>query len=117
MTPEEFLEGTAIGAAVLATVREVLAGRGVEERTTRSQVAFRRRRGFAFLWRPGMYLRRPGAELVLSIALDHELDSTRFKEVAHPSPRVWQHHLELSSAADLDDEVRSWLLEACEAAA
>ena len=117
MTPEEFLAPTTIGLATLARVRAVLAPYGdVEERTTRSQVAFRRRRGFAFLWRPGLYLRRPTAEVVLSIALDHELDSPRLKEVAHPSPRVWQHHLELHTPDDLDDEVAAWLVEACEAA-
>ena len=41
----------------------------VEVRTTKSQVAFRGRRAFAWLWRPGQYLAHPDAEIVLSLAL------------------------------------------------
>lgn len=89
---------------------------GVTVRTSKSQVAFRRRRGFAYLWLPGMYLAKPSAEVVLSIALDRELASGRFKEVVHPSPRVWMHHLEIRSLDDLDDEVSGWLRSAYDAA-
>jgi hypothetical protein len=53
---------------------------------------------------------------VLSIALDRELSSSRFKQVVHPSPRIWLHHLELRSLDDLDDEVQSWLRAAYDAA-
>jgi hypothetical protein len=59
-----------------------------------------------------MYLRAPQAEVVLSIAMDRELTSPRFKEVAHPSPRTWQHHLEIRDVADVDDEIKAWLREA-----
>ena len=54
--------------------------------------------------------------LVLSVALDRELTSPRFKEVAHPAPRIWQHHLEVSDVADVDEEVRGWLRTAYDAA-
>jgi hypothetical protein len=49
---------------------------------------------------------------VLSIALSHEVASPRFKSVAHPTPKVWMHHLELSTVAQIDGEVRAWLAEA-----
>jgi hypothetical protein len=88
----------------------------VEVRTSKSQVAFRRRRGFAYVWLPGRYLAKPPAEVVLSIAFDRLVDSPRFKEVAHPSPGIWMHHLELRSSADLDDEVEDWLRAAYQAA-
>jgi hypothetical protein len=58
----------------------------VEVRTSRSQVAFRRRRGFAVLWRPGRYLAHPGAEVVLSILLERRVASPRWKEVVQPAP-------------------------------
>lgn len=83
-------------------------------RTTKSQIAFRRRRGFAYLWPPVFGNR--GAEIVLSIALDRHDASPRFKEVAHPAPRVWMHHMEIHDLAQLDDEVTAWLREAFEAA-
>lgn len=117
MTPHEHLEGSDLGVAVFDAVEEALAGfDDVDVRTTKSQIAFRRKRGFAYLWLPGTYLTSPQAEVVLSIALDREVDSPRFKEVAHPSKGIWQHHLEITDVDDLDDEVLSWLHEAREAA-
>lgn len=113
MTPDEFLGDSVLGTRVFAAVEHALAEFGdVEVETTRSQIAFRRRRGFAYLWLPGMYLRAPQAEVVLSIAMDRKLTSPRFKEVVHPSPRTWQHHLEIRDVADVDDETKAWLREA-----
>ena len=112
-----FFAGSPLGLASCRAVGEALAGLGpVEVRVGRSQVAFRRRRGFAYLWRPDRWLRGPVAEVVLSIALERADPSPRWKQVAHPSPRIWMHHLELRSVDDVDDQVRTWLAEAYEAA-
>jgi hypothetical protein len=54
--------------------------------------------------------------VVLSIALGRRDDSPRWKEVAHPSPKHWIHHLEVRDLADIDDEVAGWLREAAERA-
>lgn len=54
---------------------------------------------------------------VLSVALPREVASPRFKEIAHPSPKVWMHHLELRRVEEVDDEVRGWLVAAYENAA
>lgn len=118
LTPEQFLAGSDLGLAALDRVRALLtdAFPDVTERTSRSQVAFRRRHGFAYLWRPGQYLRHPAAEVVLSLALPELVASPRFKEVAHPAPSTWMHHLELRSVADVDDEVAGWLRRAAGAA-
>jgi hypothetical protein len=83
-----------------------------EVRTTRTQVAFRRRRGFAYLWIPVDWARLPGVAVVLSVAMGRRVDSPRWKQVAHPAPAIWMHHLEVHSVDDLDDEVASWLAEA-----
>ncbi|MCU0483122.1 MAG: DUF5655 domain-containing protein [Chloroflexi bacterium] len=113
MEPEELFVGHPVGLAILARVRlEVEAIGPVTVRASRSQVAFRRVRGFAWLWRPGQYLARPGAEAVLSLALGRRDPSPRFKEVVHPSPRHWLHHLEVDAPEAIDDEVRAWLREA-----
>jgi hypothetical protein len=112
-TAEEFLAGQPLGLATLAWVRRVLAAEGpVTERLGRSQVAFRHRRGFAWLWLPGQYLTHPRADVVLSLGLGRPVESPRFKEVVHPSALRWMHHLELHSVTDLDDEVADWLREA-----
>jgi hypothetical protein len=117
MTPDELLAGSALGRSVFEAVHGILKSFGdVEVRTTKSQIAFRRRRGFAYVWLPGMYLDRPQAEVVLSVALDRELASPRFKEVAHPARGVWQHHLEIGDVTDVDGEVRDWLRAAYDSA-
>lgn len=102
--------------AILERVLELIDALGtVELRVGRSQIAFRRRRGFAYLWRPAQHLGH-GAPAVLSIALPRPDRTARWKEVARPSTRVWMHHLELSSPAELDAEVVDWLIEARDAA-
>ena len=88
-----------------------------EERTTRSQTAWRRRRPFAAVWRPSQYLRGDVAPLVLTIYLPFRDGSPRWKEVVEPAPGRFTHHLELRSAEDVDGEVLAWLRRAWEAAA
>lgn len=113
---EQFFADNPIGLAVHDRVVAVLDDLGSYEiGVSRSQVAFRRRRGFAYLWLPRRYVRR-GAEVVLSLALDREMPSPRWKEVAHPAASTWMHHLEVNAAAELDDEVAGWLAEAYRAA-
>jgi hypothetical protein len=117
MQPDEFFDGHPVAAAVFEKVRSVLDGLGpVQVRTSKSQVAFRRKRGFAYLWMPGQYLSKPDAEVVLSIALGRHDRSKRFKEVAHPAPGQWMHHLELDGPGDIDDQVAGWLREAADRA-
>ena len=114
---ERFFEGCPLGRDAYRTVLVFLRGLGeVEVRITKSQVAFRRRKGFAWLWLPGRWLRDPGADVVLSIALGEADPSPRFKQVVHPAPTVWMHHLELHALEDLDDEVEGWLGRAFERA-
>lgn len=91
-----------------AIARRVLALPGVEVRVTKSQVAFRARRSFAYAWVPGRYV-ASRVPVVLTIALPERLPSDRFKEVAHPSTSVWMHHLELRLVKDVDREVISWV--------
>jgi hypothetical protein len=93
------------------------AGLGPYElRVTKSQVAFRRRRAFAWAWMPGKYLRRPAAPLVLTVALTRWDASPRWKQVVEPAPGRFVHHLELYAREDLDGEVAAWLREAWQAA-
>ena len=121
MTPDidsvaDFFAGHPDGAAVAAAVIASVDAMGPHTiRVTRSQVAFRRRRGFAWLWRPGQYVRSE-VPAVLSVALPVRDGSSRWKEVVQPSPGRWMHHLELSSADEVDDDVHVWLRRAYDAA-
>jgi len=114
---DEFFAGHPEAEPIYDRVRVLVEAIGpCKTRVTRSQIAFRRRRGFAYLWLPGRWLRDPTSEVVLSIALRRHDPSPRFKQVAHPAERVWMHHLEVHRVEDLDDEVTRWLAEASEAA-
>lgn len=115
-TPEAFFAGDEVGLQVLARVQRALVPTypDLTVRVSKSQVAFRRRRGFAYLWVPGRYLRRPTAPVVLSLATPHRIASPRFKEVVRPGP--WMHHLELTAAAEVDEEVIGWLTAAADEA-
>jgi hypothetical protein len=110
----DLFDGFPAGLAIHDRVASAVDALGeVTSRTSRSQVAFRHGRGFAYVWRPGQYV-RSDVPAVLSIALPREVASPRFKEVVHPSPQVWMHHLELHDVSEVDDEVRAWLREAWE---
>ena len=112
--PEGFFAGHPDGLLLFAVVQDAVAAIGAAEvRVTKSQIAFRRRKGFAYVWRPKQYV-RSAFPAVLSIALPHRVGSDRFKEVVHPSGQLWMHHLELDDPGQIDDEVRGWLSAAYE---
>jgi hypothetical protein len=85
-------------------------------RVGKSQVAFSRRRAFAWAWIPGRYLRGEHAPLVLTVSLHRRDASPRWKQVVEPAPGRFTHHLELRAPQDVDSEVRAWLREAWTAA-
>lgn len=106
----QFLGESPLATATFGWTCGVVAGLGpATVRLTSGQIALRRRIGFAWLWLPGRWLARPGAEIVLSIGLRSRLDSPRFTEVVEPYPGRWMHHLEVHEVGDLDDEVAGWL--------
>ena len=118
-TPAEYLAGNPLGRAVFDRVLAALTSHGpVTVRVSTSQLAFRRRRGFAWLWLPERYLgSRSAGVVVLSFALGREDSSARFEEVLRVAPAHWMHHLEIRNAGAVDDEVAGWLREAAERAA
>ena len=114
---EAFFAAYPEALAVAASVLDAVGRLGpYDVHVSRSQVALRRRRGFAYLWRPGQYV-ASDVPVVLSLALPREVASPRWKQVVHPTPRTWMHHLELRRAEEVDEEVRAWLAGAYDAAA
>jgi hypothetical protein len=113
--PERLFAGRPFALTVVDALARMVESMGQATMlTTKSQIALRRRRSFAYLWPPVLGNHR--VEIVLSIALDRHDPSPRFKQVAHPAPHVWMHHMEIRDLAQLDHEVRAWLLEAFEKA-
>ena len=81
-------------------------------RVMKSQIVFTRRKDFAWVWIPAQYLRGRGlAALVLTLAYPARQVSPRWKEVVEPYPGRFIHHLELFTAAEIDEEVLGWLRE------
>lgn len=118
VTLDEFFGGHEESRRIFETVRQAVATIGpADVRVTKSQVAFRRRTGFAFVWMPDMYLGKGDVPLVLTVGLRRRDGSPRWKEIVEPAPGRFTHHLELRSGVDIDDEVRCWLQEAWEGAA
>ena len=118
MTLDEFFSGYESSKPVFDALRAAVDNLGpAEMRVTRSQVAFRRGKAFAWAWVPGRYLRSRVAPLVLTLSFAARDGSPRWKEIVEPAPGRFTHHLELYSVEQIDAEVRHWLREAWEAAA
>jgi hypothetical protein len=116
-TLDEFFAGKPLPQALFGLVLSAVETVGPASlRITKSQIAFRRRRGFAWAWMPGQYLRGPAAPLVLSLALPWRDSSPRWKEIVEPAPGRFMHHLELSGPGDIDSEVSAWIQAAWDAA-
>lgn len=115
-TPEQLFAGFPDGRLIYDAVEQAVHGFGTASiRASRSQIAFRRRKGFAFVWRPGQYVAST-VPAVLSIALPHAVESPRFTSVVHPAPMVWMHHLELHDPGEVDEQVSGWLAQAYDGA-
>ena len=109
MTLLDFLEDNPGSLKLLEHLRDAVKTLGpTQELVTKSQVAFKAKKTFAWAWAPGQYLGR-GAPLVLTISLPYRDGSSRWKEIVETSPGRFTHHLELNSKADIDDQVLRWL--------
>jgi hypothetical protein len=113
LSPEQFFEGDEAGMRLFEAVRQAVDACGPSDiNVSKSQIAFRRKKGFAWAWRPGMYLRGKRPPLVLTIGLHRRDPSPRWKQVVEPYPGRFIHHLELYSERDLDEEMQAVLAEA-----
>jgi hypothetical protein len=113
MTLDEFFAASSGSRDIFDALQAAIEALGPSEiRVSKSQVAFRRRRAFAWAWIPGMYLRGDHTPLVLTLALRWKDPSKRWKQVVEPARGRFTHHLELRRVDEIDDEVRAWLREA-----
>ena len=112
---DEFFAGQVLSRQLFDALRGMLEELGpVELHVTKSQIAFRRNKAFAWVWMPGKYLRGQAAPLVLTLSLPSRDASPRWKEIVEPRPGRFTHHLELFAVDEIDDEVRLWLQAAWE---
>ena len=113
MDVDDFFQGFEGSRPVFNVLRHRIAELPrVSMAVTKSQIAFRRKRAFAWAWIPDRYLRGQNAPLVLSFAFRYRDASPRWKQIVEPSRGRFMHHVELNSPAELDQEVTQWLWEA-----
>jgi hypothetical protein len=117
MTIEEFLSSHPESRRVYDALIEAVAAFGpVDAKVTKSQVAFRDDKEFAWVWAPDQYLGPGHAPLVLTLSFPDHLRSPRWKSVVQTGKHRFTHHLELHSPSDVDDEVRGLIQQARSAA-
>lgn len=54
----------------------------------------------------------PEPFLVVTFGLDHKVESPRVDVATEPYPNRWTHHVLLSDAAEIDEELMRWIQEA-----
>lgn len=54
----------------------------------------------------------PEPFLVVTFGLDHKVESPRVDVATEPYPNRWTHHVLLSDAAEIDEELMGWIQEA-----
>lgn len=115
MSLEEFFSGYPQSRQIFDRLYQELIPLGaLELRVTKSQVALRRKKAFAWVWIPGRYLPGSPVPLVLTVALRQRDPSPRWKEIVEPYPGRFTHHLELRSCSEIDAQVLDWLQHAWE---
>jgi hypothetical protein len=113
MDEDEFFAGYEQSRGLYSCLKSVITDLGqVEIRITKRQIAFYRRRAFAWAWIPARYMPQACVPLVLSLRLTRRNHSPRWKEIVEPAAGRFMHHLELSSADQLDSQMQAWLQEA-----
>jgi hypothetical protein len=118
VSEREFFRNNAEARGIYRAIRRITDDlAGVRTRVSKSQIGFYRERGFASVWIPSQYLEGKRPPLVLTLFLPQRIRSHRWKEVSEPKPGRFTHHMELSSAADVDEEVRGWIIDAWREAA
>lgn len=94
-------------------LHQVLASLGpVEVYATKTQIAFRARVRFAYLWFPNRVRGSGPPILYLTFDLRRRQRSPRIMESVNPRADLWTHHVPFRTPTDLDSEVRGWLTEA-----
>ena len=117
MTEQElqFFMGADEALPLYAALREKILALfpDTEIRVSRTQITFRERYGFAFVSTRRMGRACPAEGfIILSFGLGRRLDSPRLLAAVEPYPGRWTHHVCVSSAEQLDEELFAWLAEA-----
>lgn len=111
-----FFDGNPAALPLLETFEEQLQKRVGEfsVRVQKTQITYSNRYVFAcvsFL-KVRKAKQRPPVYIVITFGLDHRLESPRIDAAVEASPRRWTHHVLVSDAKEIDDELMGWVQQA-----
>lgn len=113
MTLDDYFTGYGNAKWLFDVLREHIRSLGPSEvQVSKTQISFRRKRAFAWVWIPEKHLGRRMAPLVLNVSLPARDPSPSWKEIVEPHQGRFMHHLELYIPDEIDEEVCGWLLAA-----
>lgn len=80
----------------------------------KSQISFYNKHLFACVSFARVRKKRdyPASYIVVTIGLDHKLESSRVEIATEPYPNRWTHHLLVADTGEIDDELIAWIKEA-----
>lgn len=80
----------------------------------KTQVSFSNKYGFAYVsFLPARKAKdRPASYMTISFGLPYRLDSPRIDAASEPYPNRWTHHVMISQADEIDEELVEWIREA-----
>lgn len=94
--------------------RVCAAIKDVEIKVQKTQISFYNRHMFACVSFAKVRKKsmRPDCYIVITFGLDHEVLSPRIDVATEARPNRWTHHVLISDASELDDELMGWVKEA-----
>lgn len=92
---------------------------GVVIQPRKSQITLKNRRVFgAVSFLPARRAKdRPDPYITITLGLNRREPSPRIDQASEPYPGRWTHHIVIGFPAEIDDELMSWVKEACDFAA
>lgn len=88
----------------------------VTVKVQKTQISFSNRHNFAFVsFLPARKAKdRPKTYITVTFGLHYKKESPRIDAASEPYPNRWTHHMLVSSAEEVDDELMGWIKEAAE---
>lgn len=83
----------------------------VTVKVQKTQISFYNRRMFACISFARVRSKAlcPDSYIVVTLGLDHRLDSPRIDVATEPYPNRWTHHILIADCSEIDDELMTWV--------
>lgn len=111
-----FFESKPMALPLYVTLEERIVSKisNVTVKVQKTQIAFSDRHNFALVsFLPVRKAKeRPDIYIVVTFGLSYKKESPRIDAAAEPYPNRWTHHILISSAEEIDDELIDWIREA-----